>query len=57
MTERICPSCLGEGVVEIDDEELEEDVDEDTGEPVTRLVPTVHHQPCPICAGSGIVDV
>jgi len=48
MTDRVCPTCMGEGVVEIDTEE----VDEETGE-VVELPRT---RACPICGGEGIVE-
>jgi len=51
VTERVCPTCMGEGVVEVEDEDLEEGLE---GE--EEMVPIVHHQPCPLCGGEGTVE-
>ena len=48
MTTRVCPTCDGEGVIEVDVEE----VDEDTGE----VVEVPRFSPCPICGGEGTVE-
>jgi len=56
MTQRICPTCQGEGVVEDEDVELDEDVDEDTGEPAVIPRTVVRFTPCPTCGGEGTVE-
>ena len=56
MTQRICPTCQGEGVVEDEDVELDEDVDEDTGEPAVVPRTVVRFTPCPTCGGEGTVE-
>lgn len=56
MTERVCPTCMGEGVVEDEDEVLEEDLNEETGLVECRLVTTLINRPCPTCGGEGSVE-
>jgi len=56
MTERTCPVCGGEGVVEVEAEELEDDVDEETGEVISRFRHVIGEETCPTCGGEGVVD-